>query len=292
MIKQSDFLEVVELLKTILENSYEAPVLSWRGEPSLDALDFVYLPVQSSLEAESSGPDKRSVELQSPSGSGESAGGEKHSGLASNFRCTLCSDRLFPLRKYYRSGTGKILVLHYSGEIKGKFPGRDTSEKHIFTTPEEDDLFQRMIRASGREMEEIHFQEYPACIFDPSGSDEEMWNFRCRNCLSFVESTIKNHQIELLILTGPAAIFLIGEEMALKHSRSGEPLPLEFAGRTVSTVVIRSPAALLAYEKKRSKVLLTDPEKKSDEYKNLVREEKQVKTSILNTLKKASADLN
>lgn len=301
MIEES-LLSIVEDLAWLIEREENLPTLAFRGELSPLETEFFYEPPEGAKKASVPGipvsdqpdamPASRRTDHFEPSVPDSGTAGLP-SRLAENVKCTLCHDRLFPFKEFRKKGEGKILVLHYSGSIQGTRPGRDTTGKTIFSTPEEDDLFSRMLGALGRKMDDAHFQQYPACIFDPSRSLAEDWNDRCRNCLNHVERTIEREGIRLILLTGPAAIFLLGEEMAKKASVSGEIIPLQFEGKEIPGIVVRSPAALLAYERKRKGLKAEgDPEGQSPAYKKTVQEEKQIKNQVLASLKAAFAYLD
>ena len=191
---------------------------------------------------------------------------------------------MYPVRKYRRTGKKPILLLYYNGAF-GTRQRPDRSDKLHFATKEEDDLFGRMLTAAGLSMDEIYFQEYPACHFNDSRSLPEEWNDRAGHCLGHVNDTIKEFDIRAVLLTGPAAIFLLSEEKAREHALSGEPLPLPLADRELPALVLRSPAALLALEAKREKLKAAGPEREAD-YKQTVQEEKQIKKAILQSLKR------
>ena len=61
--------------------------------------------------------------------------------LEPNMACTLCSDRIYPVRRYRVPGTNPILVLHYNGPVRGSENRVDRSMKHVLGSAEEDDLF-------------------------------------------------------------------------------------------------------------------------------------------------------
>lgn len=167
-----------------------------------------------------------------------------------NMRCTHCSDRIYAVRRYRIDGRLPILVLRYNYPLDEKSPAHpDRSAKGLFATPDEDDLFSRMIQAAGLQIEDLHFQEFPACHFDPRGLPED-WNARTRACLEHVQTTVRERSIRHVLVTGAAAVLLFGEDAAALAEK-GESIPMQVIEPSVPCLVVRSPAALLAMEKQR-----------------------------------------
>ncbi len=285
------FADIVEDLARIIKKGTDLPLLRIKGEKSPLDVPLVYAP-PSSRERESSVNFEES--LRSAVQSGEHKAEQKSerqvaSGLPANYRCTLCSNRLYPIKKFRREGRSPIAVLHYTGPVTREPEKPDRSQQYILGGEEEDSLFRRMFEAAGGDMDDIHFQEYPACRFDHTSSIPEDWNERCQNCLTHVESLIQQHKIRLLILTGPSSYLMLSEDKAKQMALSGESLPIEIGNHQVNVIVIRSPMALLAYQKKRETLKKAG---RTEEYTKLLAEEKSVKTRILESLKKAFREIH
>lgn len=167
-----------------------------------------------------------------------------------NMRCTSCPDRIYAVRRYRIDGRLPILLLRYNYPLDEKAPAHpDRSAKGLFATPEEDDLFLRMIQAAGLDVGDLHVQEFPACHFDQRSLPED-WNARTRACLEHVSATVRERSIQQILVTGAAAVLLFGDE-AQGLAEKGQSFPLEVMDPPVSCLVIRSPAALLAMERRR-----------------------------------------
>lgn len=302
MISSAQLKSLLDDLTDYLSHTEDPPVLRYSNEISPHSIQFSYEPPEKN-GANEERSFAREVEPSRPrvterSFSPESVAQEirktppkeTQKEQPANVRCTLCGDRMYPVRRFYISGNKPVLVLHYSGAVQGNMPNRDRSDKTIFGSPEEDDLFRRMLEASGLALNDPHYQEYPACHFNPARSLPEEWNERCSNCLLHLENTIKRENIQLVIITGYAAIFLMSEEMAKKHSKSGEPILLDFAGKKLPFLVLRSPSALLAYEKKRLKLKADASAEGQQAYQAVVEEEKSVKRAILQSLQKVKSE--
>lgn len=211
--------------------------------------------------------------------------------LPVNFRCNLCPDRMYPVRKYYRQGSLPILVVHHTGNFMRMEPRRDMSLKYIMGSAAEDELFKRMLAAAGKVPADLHYQEYLACHFNPERSMEEDWNERGSHCLNHLKDSIHQHHIQLLLLTGTAAVLLLGEDKARECSRTGEiiSLPLGSGSNAVAAMCIRSPAALLALEQKRNAAKAAGD---NQAWQKLVHAEKSVKKQILSALNSAFAHID
>lgn len=209
--------------------------------------------------------------------------------LPANMRCTLCADRMYPVRRFTRSGRQPALVLYFAGSFGKGPPKRDRSRELIFGTPEEDDLFARMLRAAGLAPEDLHYQEFPACHFNPVRSTPADWEERGRNCLAHVQDTVEREGVRLLLVTGPAAVALFGETRARELSTRSELAPLALGDAQMPALVLRSPGALLAMERKRERAREAGREQ---EMNDLVAEEKAVKGAMLAALKQAVRSLD
>lgn len=204
--------------------------------------------------------------------------------LAANQKCTLCKDRIYATRRFYIRGRKPILVIHFEGPFARNADARDRSEKLHFATEQEDDLFQRMIERLGFSMQDLHFQQLPACHFVAETSTADDWNERTLNCLTHLEDTIKRENIKLALITGPAAILLFGEEGAKQFSESGELIPMPVNTVQVGATVLRSPAAILSLEARTKKAQSSGDQ---EAYKKARDQEIQVKKQILANLEKA-----
>ncbi len=215
--------------------------------------------------------------------------------LPANFRCTLCPDRMYPVRRYNRSGRKPVLVLYHGGSF-GKGPARlDRSRDFIFGSAEEDDLFERMLGAvdSGETklvLEDLHYQEYPACHFNAVRSTPDDWRDRGAHCLTHVHDTVEREGIRLLILTGPAAVILLGPERARELSESCERIGVNTGSREIPALVMRSPAALLALEAKRKRLQRADAD--DARYRETAEQEKSIKRQMLTALQAALAGVS
>lgn len=222
---------------------------------------------------------------------GENQFHEADRNLAANFRCNLCTDRMYAVKRYYIAGKSSVLVLHQNGPfLDGRFR-RDQSSKFIIGSQVEDDLFSRMVTAAGKEISDFHFQEYLACHFNPERSLEENWNERGKNCLNHVRDTIADKKISHLILTGPSAVLLLGQKKAndLAKSSGTIDLPLGPGESNIPALVIRSPAALLAIEQKRKNA---DANQNKAEWEKYMTLEKEIKLAIVKSLKTLFAMLD
>ncbi len=204
--------------------------------------------------------------------------------LAPNFHCTLCESRLYPVRNFFRSGRLPLLVLHYNGifsvSVKKALPTpRDRSKDYIFNTQAEDQLFGRMLGKLGLSLEDLYYQEYPACHFNASRSTPEDWQEWLQNCTQHVGNTIKKYQIRKIILCGNAAPALLGQKEAQQAAKTCRIFPLRLGKHCLDCVVLRSPAALLALEKQRKQA------KDSQERNTILDQEKAIKSNILKALK-------
>ncbi len=208
--------------------------------------------------------------------------------LPANMRCTLCADRMYPVRRFTRLGKRPALVLYFAGSFGKGPPKRDRSRELIFGTPEEDELFARMLRAAGLQPDELHYQEYPACHFNPVRSTASDWEERGRNCLAHVQDSVEREGIRLLLVTGPAAVALFGEARARELSTDSKLAHVELGGARVPALVLRSPGALLAMERKRERAREAGREQEMNE---LTAEEKAVKGAMLAALKQAVRSL-
>lgn len=207
--------------------------------------------------------------------------------LPANFRCQLCPDRMYPVRIFRRTGRLPALILHFNGPF-GALHRRDRSREFVLGDPEEDDCLQRLLAAVGLGIDAFHFQEFTACHFNARRSLEEDWNHRRDHCLSHVQATVEETGVELIIAMGAAAVILFGAARAQEMAANSSKTSLQFGARTLPALCLRSPAALLALERKRR--LATD-EGREDDLAALIAEEKRIKHSMLAALRQAVAVL-
>jgi len=258
---------VIKDLVYVLEHAPGDLVYRYSDEPDPRTLDFVFRPEARVTEAQPEVQKKAVTAVKT--------------NLPANFLCHLCENRMFPVRKYYHKGTKPVLVLHFSGAITGDEIVPDRSNRHILGSEEQDALFQRICSVSGWTVDEFHFQELPACYFNPSSGSPLEWETRVRNCLVHVKKTIQLHDIRLLIFTGPAAPLFYGKKGALEKTETMKIEPVNIDGLQIPAFAMRSPAALLALEQKR-KAAKTDEERSS-----LIQEEKEIKNRILQSFQNA-----
>ncbi len=269
-----------------LEGEPYALIPNFEAEPPPDSVQLVYhpptpAPGAGAAAAPGAGP------IPGVAGAGGMPGvapGQASGELPANFRCNLCPDRMYPVRRFEREGRRPILVLYHSGSY-GRGPARlDRSRETIFGSPEEDDLFSRMLGAVDLSPDDLFFQEYPACHFNAVRSTPDDWQTRGEHCLSHVRDTVLRHKIELLILTGPAAVILLGEERARQLSADCGQAQIPAGDRELPALVMRSPAALIALENKRKRL---QSRGEAEAAKQAVEEEKRVKKQVVAALKAA-----
>ena len=201
-----------------------------------------------------------------------------------NQKCTLCSDRIYATRRFFIQGQKPVLVVHFEGPFGKQSEARDRSQKLYFAREEEDDLFGRMIERMKLSMDDLHFQQLPACHFVAETSSADDWNERTLNCLTHLEETIKRESIKLALITGPAAVLLFGEEGAKQFSETGEVIQMPVLSQQIGAVVIRSPAALLSLENRTRKAQASGEE---TAYKEAREQEIKIKKQIVASLEKA-----
>ncbi|HBS06001.1 MAG TPA: hypothetical protein DEA96_13625 [Leptospiraceae bacterium] len=228
--------------------------------------------------------DSASEDRQKNLSAGRKPGPPANLQLAANQKCTLCSDRIYATRRFYIQGRKPVLVVHFEGPFGKQTEARDRSQKLYFASEQEDDLFRRMVERMGLSMEDLHFQQLPACHFVSETSTADDWNERTLNCLTHLEDTIKRESIKLALITGPAAVLLFGEEGAKQFSESGEVIQMPVLSQQIGAVVVRSPAALLSLEGRTRKAQASGDDAS---YKTAREQEIKVKKQILSSLEKA-----
>ena len=268
---------VLKQFAQALQEDPHALVPALADEPAPASIELVYHPPANKTPV--------AVEQAGRAGAGGVVAPAMSGELPANFRCSLCADRMYPVRRYNRPGRRPILVLYHSGSY-GRGPARlDRSRDHIFGSPEEDDLFARMLGAVGLSLEDLHYQEYPACHFNAVRSTGDDWRDRGDHCLGHVHETVARSEIQLMILTGPAAVILLGEERALELSIDCGKAWIPVGDREVPALVMRSPAALIALENKRKKLKTRGGDEAA--VKEALDEEKRVKNQVVAALKAA-----
>lgn len=178
---------------------------------------------------------------------------ENQKELPKNMSCQLCPDRIYAVRRYLIPGNLPVLVLRYNYPIDERMPALpDRSDRSRFPRKEEEELFSRMLNAAGFSLEDLYYQELPACHFDPRSLPDE-WNRRTENCLKHVRNTVEEKNIRFLLVTGAAAVLLFGDQAKVfAESSRIIDFPVK-EGLTLPCLVVRSPAALLAMERQRNK---------------------------------------
>ncbi|MBI3395867.1 MAG: hypothetical protein HY042_08535, partial [Spirochaetia bacterium] len=193
-------------LAVALADADIASELIWQGEGEIkpEHAEFVYQP-----------PPKAK-----PSASGAAAGpidvpAHVRESLPPNASCTLCRERMYPVRQFKREGRLPILILHHAGPAPGAKVRPDRSARFVLGSPEEDDVFARMLKAAGLDFDGPHFQEFPACHFNAERSTQPDWQRRATSCLKHVAHTVTTSGIRLILACGHAAVALLGEEKAM-----------------------------------------------------------------------------
>lgn len=268
--------ELVDSLAEALAADESGLVSAYSHEPAPEEIDLIYTPPPE--------PARTAAATPEPSVAQPDSFAPERTGLPANFRCTLCSDRMYPVKRYYRSGRLPVLVLLHNGLLAPGPARLDRSEQFVFGSRAEDELFERMVSAVGKTPGDFHFQEYTACHFNADRSLPEDWNERGRNCLTHLNDTIVRENIRLLLVTGPAAVLLLGEEKAHAMATGGEGIHLPLGDGEIPAMAIRSPAALLALENKRRRA---GEQGNESAYKQIVRQEKDIKKSIVSALRQA-----
>ena len=207
--------------------------------------------------------------------------------LAANFRCELCTPRLYAVNKYLRTGNLPVLVLYYNAAFKAGPLQRDRSAAHVLGGLKEDELWQRLVQKLGFAVNDLYYQEYLACHFNASRSSETDWQQRAANCRGHVQATVHKYNIQQIILCGNAAIAMLGGEQAAKHAQQAQVFEVALTDQQkLPCVVLRSPAALLALERQRQ--MAAD----AANYQRLLAQEKEIKNNILSALRSLLASYN
>lgn len=199
-----------------------------------------------------------------------------------NIRCRKCTGKIVFIPNFVHKGRQTILVLHYTGNTKKNQPSIPKKKDMIFRTLEEEDLFDRMIRKIFNfPMRDLYYQEIPACSFKPEFSSETDWKNRIQLCTEYIKDTIIRFGIQGVVFMGYPAVMIFGKEKA--KEMIGQSFVHEFDDIKMDSIVLRSPEAVLQYEKK-SKSFATN--KDSQEYKTAKEEENNLKRTIIEELTK------
>ncbi len=201
--------------------------------------------------------------------------------LAVNFRCELCPERLYPVKRYYRPGRLPLLLLIYNGPYALSQVKNDLSRKYIFGGERQDQIFNRILAHFHLKQEDLHYQELPACHFNAARTLWHDWRRRAQNCLQHAEQTIRSQAIEKILLCGATAIFLLGKEEAAKYVQKARPLSLKIGEKSYPAAVMRSPDAFLALETRRQRLQHSADQKS---YQKALEEEKRVKAELIDLL--------
>ena len=298
----ADFAEALRLESLASPERLPMPLsFPEKGEPEIDSFSFSILTEETRRKRAQSIASK--AKFSAEVGRGPAAAPQALQGkiqqkdLPPNFLCEACFGRLYPVRKFFREGRLPILLLHHNGLLKksssSRAPlARERSLDFVFGGRLEDELFARILGKIGLKWEDLHYQEYPACHFnpDPIESKEEDWQERAHNCLEHVEKRIRASKIERIILSGNAAVALLGIKEAQEKTQSMEifPFPLvskEAEKKEVDCVVLRSPLALLSLENQRKR------KTKKEEREAILKEEREIKAKTLSSLERLLSPL-
>ena len=182
-----------------------------------------------------------------------------------NFKCDMCSYRLYPVHNFLRlkknvstRDAPATLILHYNGPLvsqprSGHAPSfRDNSSNYIFGSKEADQIFTHVLSGFDCHLDDFYYQEYLACYFNPDRSTEADWEARALACQSQVEQTIQEHRIERLIVCASAAIVHLGKEKALGYLKQAESCLLSFGKiKDLPALIVCSPQSLAALARRR-----------------------------------------
>jgi hypothetical protein len=135
-------------------------------------------------------------------------------------------------------------------------------------------------------MEDLFFQEFPACMFLPDRSNDSDWKERLKNCEIHIVDTIQKYNIKAIIIMGGAAVLYYGQNKAKEYN--GLIREIEFQDIKLPCLVLRSPEGILQLENKRKSL---ETKKDSREFKDAREEENQVKISVVENLTKLKETL-
>lgn len=198
-----------------------------------------------------------------------------------NKACKLCSDRVYAVKEYFKlpkNHPQSILVVHYNGSLDPKRLPRDHSDAFYFSSKEEDENFQRMIEKFNLRLENLYFQEFLACHFSPYSTNEE-WEVRKKNCMGFLEKHLEEYNIKKILLIGNAALLLLGE-VAIDIAKRSQIISLTIKNQVYPTIVLRSPSAILALEKKRKEYFEILQKQYPEEYQAFLKQKNNLEELI------------
>lgn len=166
-----------------------------------------------------------------------------------NFSCSLCENKQSGIRNFISRGRIPILVLHYSGAVLPKDkPFIKMNPKQIFKDALTEKIWSSLIQSAYEfTYEELYYQEFPACNFQPTKSNPESWKQRTESCKLHIKETISLHSIQGIIILGSSAKVLYGDGVKEKLGKWEE---WQFEDLSIPTMVFRSPEALVALESK------------------------------------------
>lgn len=253
------FLEIIQDSSYLIKNNF-IPISYFANEKKIDEFNFEI-------------SESKKIEKENPK---LNLTGEK------NFLCKLCKNKLTAIKTFQHKGNIPVLILHYSGETRKKFPPfTKTKSNLIFKNENLEDLFDRLCKkAANKNMRDFYFQEFPACNFSPQNSEEIDWSNRVNLCKSHVIETLESNQIKLILFVGITAVLFYGKEKASEFT--GKILDVEFGGKKYSSMVLRSPEGILSLEEKRKNL---ENKKNSSEYEKAKSEEDKVKKETLENFK-------
>jgi len=174
-------------------------------------------------------------------GSGPSATTPKVVGraLAANVSCSLCPERLFPVKKYLRKGKLPVLVLFFNGSVTPTKVRPDRSDVCILASKEEDDFFSQALGLAGFSVSDFYFQQFPACHFNSQRSVMQDWLRRSTNCTQHLIATTEACGIKHVLLSSPSSQFLLGKTESQRLIESGESFQLRVGAQGIEANVFR-----------------------------------------------------
>ena len=103
----------------------------------------------------------------------------------------------------------------------------DRSDACIFAAPEEDLFYSGLFAEKGFVLSDFHFQQLPACHFNPDRSLPADWTRRTESCMTHVEQAVNAASIEHILISPPALTFLLGKERSQALTESAEMFDLK-----------------------------------------------------------------
>ncbi len=161
--------------------------------------------------------------------------------LPANFTCELCPDRLFPVRKFQRTGRIPVLLVYFNGSVNPTRVRPDKSHEAVLSSKEEDSFFSSLLASAGWGLDTFYTQQFPACHFNPERSSLADWTRRADHCLTHLRAAVAAAGIEHLLITSPSSQFLLGKEESQRLTQSGEEFLFEREGLRLTAHAIRRP---------------------------------------------------